>query len=148
MKAERWREIETLFHAATERDSGERAAFLDHVCAGDDDLRREVETLLAESERGGDLLETPAADLAVDWAKEHERATVKQALGHFRILSQLGKGGMGEVYLAEDSRLRRKVALKLLLKEFAGQEDRLRRFEQEARAASALNHPNIVTIYD
>jgi eukaryotic-like serine/threonine-protein kinase len=148
MKAERWREIEKLFHAALERDSRERAAFLDEVCAGNGDLRREVETLLAESERCSDLLETPAADLAADWAKEQEQITVKETLGHFRILSLLGKGGMGEVYLAEDSRLRRKVALKLLPKALADQEDRLRRFEQEARAASALNHPNIVTIYD
>src|SRR5262245_40588551 len=148
MNAERWREVENLFHAATERDSRERAAFLDNACAGDKELRCEVETLLAERARGGDLLETPATDLAAGWAKEQECATVKQALGHFRVLSPLGKGGMGEVYLAEDSRLRRKVALKLLPKEFAGQKDRLRRFEQEARAASALNHPNIVTIYD
>jgi serine/threonine protein kinase/Tfp pilus assembly protein PilF len=148
MKAERWREIENLFHAATERDSRERAAFLDHACAGDDDLRREVETLLDQSERGCDLLETTAADLASEWVKEQQRITVKQTVGHFRILSPLGKGGMGEVYLAEDSRLRRKVALKLLPKVFADQEERRRRFEQEARAASALNHPNIVTIYD
>jgi serine/threonine protein kinase/tetratricopeptide (TPR) repeat protein len=148
MKAERWREIEKLFHAALERDARERAAFVDEVCAGDDDLRREVETLLDESERGGNLLETPAADLAAAWAKEQEQITVKETLGHFRILSLLGKGGMGEVFLAEDSRLRRKVALKLLPKALADQEDRRRRFEQEARAASALNHPNIVTIYD
>jgi serine/threonine protein kinase/Tfp pilus assembly protein PilF len=148
MTAERWREIEKLFHAALERDSRERAAFLDEACAGDDDLRREVETLLAESERGDTLLETPAADLAAGWAKEREQIPVKEKLSHFRILSLLGKGGMGEVFLAEDSRLGRKVALKLLPKAFADQEDRRRRFEQEARAASALNHPNIVTIYD
>jgi serine/threonine protein kinase/Tfp pilus assembly protein PilF len=111
-------------------------------------LRREVESLLAEHARDAGLLETAAAELAADWAQDQERATLPQTLGHFRILSLLGKGGMGEVYLAEDLKLHRKVALKLLPAEFTEQETRLRRFEQEARAASSLNHPNIITIYE
>jgi serine/threonine protein kinase len=148
MQAERWRQIERLFHSALKRAPGERAALLAEACAGDDELRREVESLLAEHARDAGLLETAAGDLAADWAQDRERATLPQSLGHFRILSLLGKGGMGEVYLAEDLNLHRKVALKLLPSEFTEQETRPRRFEQEARAASALNHPNIITIYE
>jgi eukaryotic-like serine/threonine-protein kinase len=148
MQAERWQQIERLFHSALQRAPDERAALLDEACASDAELRREVESLLAEHARGGSLLETAAADLAADWAQDHKPATVAQTLGHFRILSLLGKGGMGEVYLAEDLKLHRKVALKLLPAEVTEHEARLRRFEQEARAASALNHPNIITIYE
>ena len=151
MQAERWRQVEKLFYSILERSPDERAAHLDEACAGDEELRREVGSLLAVHAQGGSLLETPAADLAAEWAKDQSTRQFGQqfgrTLGHFRILSLLGRGGMGEVYLAED-KLRRKVALKLLPKEFAGQPDRLRRFEQEARAASALNHPNIVIIYE
>ncbi len=148
MTAERRQQIERLFHSALERAPGERAAWLAEACAGDTELRREVESLLAEHARGASSLETAAADLATDWAQAQEHSTLKRSLGHFQILAQLGKGGMGEVYLAEDQRLHRKVALKLLPREFASQPDRLSRFKQEARAASALNHPNIVTIYE
>ncbi len=148
MKPERWRQIEELFYSTLERAPDERSAFLALNCDGDEELRSEVKALLAEHERSGSLLETAASDLAADWLKDREQATIRQPLGHFRILSQLGKGGMDEVYLAEDHRLRRKVALKLLPREFAGQEERLRRFEREARAASALNHSNILTIYE
>jgi serine/threonine protein kinase len=148
MKAERWQQIERLFHSALGRAPNERAALLSEACSGDEELRREVESLLAEHGRGGSLLETAAADLAADWAQHRQQLAAGQTLGHFRILSPLGKGGMGEVYLAEDLKLRRKVALKLLPSAFTNQEDRLRRFEQEARAASALNHPNIITIYE
>jgi Tol biopolymer transport system component len=148
MQAERWGQIEELYHAALERAPGERAAWLVAACAGDDFLRREVESLLAEQARGGSLLEQDAADLAADWARAEEQPTREQTLGHFRLLSLLGKGGMGEVHLAEDLKLHRKVALKLLPAEFTEHEARLRRFEQEARAASALNHPNILTIYE
>ncbi len=149
MTPERWQQIEKLFHAALERTPKERAAFLADVCAGDEELRREVESLLATHERGGNLLEAAASDLAVEWMqKQQPQQPVSQVLGHFRILSLLGKGGMGEVWLAEDLRLRRKVALKLLPSHFTENADRLRRFEQEACAASALNHPNILTIYE
>src|SRR5215510_7138101 len=147
-KEERWREIETLFHAAREREFGERAAFLDEACAGDEELRREVDSLLSQQERSGSTLGNAASDLAAEWVQEHEHLTSGQVIGHFQILSELGKGGMGEVYLAEDQKLRRKVALKLLRREFATQTGSLRRFKQEAQAASALNHPHIVTIYE
>ena len=148
MEAERWQRIERLFHSALRRTPQDREALLAEACSGDAELRREVESLLAEHGRGGSLLETAASDLAADWAQQQEQITAEQTLGHFRILSPLGKGGMGEVYLAEDLKLRRKVALKLLPSAFTEHEDRLRRFEQEARAASALNHPSIITIYE
>jgi serine/threonine protein kinase/tetratricopeptide (TPR) repeat protein len=146
---ERWQKIEKLFHAVLERTPRERAAFLADACAGDSELRREVESLLATKERGGNLLEAAASDLAAEWMQgQQPQQPVSQVLGHFRILSLLGKGGMGEVWLAEDLRLRRKVALKLLPSYFTKDADRLRRFEQEACAASALNHPNILTIHE
>jgi serine/threonine protein kinase len=148
MEAERWQQIERLFHSALRRAPNERAALLSEACAGDEELRREVESLLTEHVRGGSLLETAASDLAADWAQHQHQLAAAQTLGHFRILSLLGKGGMGEVYLAEDLKLRRLVALKLLPSAFTDREERLRRFEQEARAASALNHPNIITIYE
>jgi TolB-like protein/Tfp pilus assembly protein PilF len=148
MQAERWRQIEQLFHAALERAPNERAALLTEACADDAELRREVESLLAEYARGGDLFGTAAMALAADWAQAQEQPTLKQTLGHFRILSLLGKGGMGEVHLAEDLKLHRKVALKLLPAAFTQDKERVRRFELEARAASALNHPNIITIYE
>ncbi len=117
-------------------------------------LRKEVESLLAAQEKGGSLLEEPAADLAAEWAQANRQATGRteqlkqQAIGPYQILYKLGKGGMGEVYLAEDSRLRRKVALKLLPAEISNRKDRLRRFKIEAQAASATNHPNIITVYE
>jgi eukaryotic-like serine/threonine-protein kinase len=149
MQAERLRQIEDVFHRALERPASERVAFLAEACAGDEALRREVESLLAAHEQGGSGLAHAVTDLAAEWAQEQNpQPTSARILGPYRLLSLLGKGGMGEVRLAHDIRLGRKVALKLLPAEFTGREDRLRRFEQEARAASALNHPNIITIYE
>ena len=149
MTPEGLQKIEKVFHAALERTPNERAAFLADVCKGDEDLRREVESLLTTHDQGWNLLEAAASDLAAEWMQgQQPRQPLSQVLGHFRILSQLGKGGMGEVWLAEDLRLRRKVALKLLPSSFTKDADRLRRFEQEACAASALNHPNILTIHE
>ncbi len=148
MQAERWRQIERLFHSALECAPDERAAWLAEACAGDSALRREIESLLSEYARGAGLSETVAADLAAEWVKVQEKTVVEQRLAHFRLHSLLGKGGMGEVYLAEDTRLGRKVALKLLPAMFSQDKERVRRFELEARAASALNHPNIITIYE
>ncbi|HZI47712.1 MAG TPA: protein kinase, partial [Pyrinomonadaceae bacterium] len=116
---------------------------------GDEALRREVESLLSSLEEADDFIETPAGDVAAELLGTHKSALESgQQIENYRIVRQLGSGGMGEVYLAEDIRLNRKVALKLLPAHFTVNPDRVRRFEREARAASALNHPNIVTIYE
>ncbi len=118
-------------------------------CSGDEPLRREVESLLSSLTEADGFMETPAGDVAAELLGTH-RSTYEsgQQIQNYRIVRQLGAGGMGEVYLAEDIRLNRKVALKLLPPHFTVNPDRVRRFEREARAASALNHPNIVTIYE
>jgi eukaryotic-like serine/threonine-protein kinase len=146
MQAERWQQVEKLFHAALEQASHERVAYLRATSNGDLELQREVESLLVAHEVSG-RLETAASELAAEWL-EGQQPLVGQTLGHFQILAPLGSGGMGEVYLAEDIRLGRKVALKLLPAQLTADAERLRRFEQEARAASALNHPNILTIHE
>ena len=146
MQAERWQQVEKLFHAALEQASHKRVAYLRETSSGDLELQREVESLLAAHEASGSL-ETAACELAAEWL-EGQRFLVGQTLGHFEILSHLGSGGMGDVYLAEDNRLHRKVALKLLPGQVTADTERLRRFEQEAQAASALNHPNILTIHE
>ena len=149
MKRERNRQIDHVFQVALARNLAERAAFLDEACAGDPALRREVEALLSSDEQGGGFIESPAIEIAPELvADDQTTALAGQTIGPYRIETELGKGGMGEVYLAQDSRLRRKVALKFLPAFFTTDERRLRRFEQEAHAASALNHPNILTIYE
>src|SRR5687768_1229586 len=145
MPAERWQQIEKLFHAALERTPSERAALLADACAGDEELRREVESLLATHEQGKSLLETPASDLAADWLK---MSLVGKKIGRYRLTAKLGEGGMGVVYRAEDEALRRTVAIKVLALDKLADAERKRRLLQEARAASALNHPNIITVYD
>jgi len=149
MTPERWQKINQLFHAALEHEPQQRQAFLAQECVDDEALGREVESLISTHEESGEFIETGAADVAAELlACEHPEVVSGQMIASYRVISLLGQGGMGEVYLAEDSRLRRKVALKLLPPHSAFDAGRVRRFEQEARAASALNHPNIVTIYD
>jgi eukaryotic-like serine/threonine-protein kinase len=149
MTAERWQQIKEIFHAALERAPGERASFLDEVCAGDEPLRREVEALIAADEKEGGFIDTPAYEMAAEWFREDEgESLVGRQLNHYEVLARLGTGGMGEVYLAQDNRLGRRIALKLLPASFTSDADRLHRFQQEARTASALNHPNILTIHE
>src|SRR5215470_4953018 len=149
MDPDRWRQIEDLYHAALKRASGERAAFLDAACDRDQDLRQEVESLLAHDEQAQRFITSPPDTIAAELLAAGRRPSpVGSSLGHYQILSLLGKGGMGEVYRARDARLSREVAIKLLPAIFSTDKDRLRRFQQEARAAGMLNHPNVLTIYD
>src|SRR5262249_9347053 len=149
MGTERWKQIEKLYTAALECDARGRDAFLDQACAGDEALRREVESLLACQAEAESFIEAPALEVAAQLlANEQTDSGQKQRIGPYKLGAKLGAGGMGEVYLARDTRLGRKVAIKLLLAEFTTDAERLRRFEQEARAASALNHPNIITIHE
>ncbi len=149
MKPERYQEIEELYHSALGRKPEERAAFLEQSCGADEALRGELESLLGYDERAEQFIETPPDDVAAAMlAAEQKQSMIGRTLGHYRIVSLLGSGGMGEVYVANDPRLNRRVALKLLPAGFTADRERLRRFEQEARAASALNHPNILTVYE
>jgi non-specific serine/threonine protein kinase len=149
MKNERWHEVERLYHLALAREPDERSAFLEDACAGDKELRREVESLLAYEPEAKDFIESPALELAAKMmADEHLTRVVGQAINQYKILSPLGAGGMGEVYLAEDTRLRRKVALKFLPLLLTQDQTHLRRFELEARAVAALSHPNVCTIHE
>lgn len=153
MTPEQYERLTELFHTALEIAPTDRQVFLDHVSESDADLRAELESLLA-AERAA-LTQKPPEDIAAGYlARQRDTfANVPslvphQRLDHYEIRSLLGKGGMGEVYLAEDLRLHRKVALKILPAEVAANEDRMRRFEQEAAAAAALNHPYIAHIYE
>lgn len=149
MTPERWQQIDQLFKATLTCEPGQRKEFLAAKCNGDEPLRREVESLLSSLEEADEFIETSAGDIAAELLGTH-RSTYEPGdqIQNYQIVRQLGSGGMGEVYLAEDIRLNRKVALKLLPPHFTVNPDRVRRFEREARAASALNHPNIVTIYE
>lgn len=149
MTPERYHKIGELFHAALGLDAGERAAFLERECAGDSGLRREVESLVRAHEKGGGVIDESAMGVAAGLlaADETERVVGQTLAGRYRVLSLLGEGGMGRVYLAEDAELGRRVALKLLPEHLTHDEEQARRFRQEARAASALNHPNILTVY-
>src|SRR5215475_474693 len=154
MKPERWKQVEQLYHAALERAPDERAAFLAETCPGDSGLRREVEELLgydgaAESFIGGNALAFEARRIEPEELSQTAPQLLPgQRIGAYKILALLGRGGMGVVYRARDERLRRDVAVKVLPASLAHDTERLRRFEQEAHATSALNHPNILTIYD
>lgn len=151
-----WEKLKEFFHSALALPPKDRPAYLDQACAGDAFLRQSVEALLKSHEESGFVDEpayAAAANLIVDdqQIEQHPEAGVFQAgqkIGRYRINSLLGEGGMGRVYLAEDTKLRRKVSLKFLSKAITRDHEKLLRFEQEARAASALNHPNILTIYE
>ena len=147
---ERHRRVSELYDRAVELDPLERKAYIDGACSGDPGLRTEVESLvLADSQASPDFIETPALNLlARDLAAETTSCHKRTIAGRFRLVSLLGMGGMGEVYLAEDSSLRRRVAVKLLPACFARDAYRLECFQREAIAASALNHPNILTVYE
>src|SRR5436309_14466865 len=139
MKAERWKQVNDLFQSAVEREPGERAAFLHAACHGDEGLRREVGSLLTSYERAEKFIELPAFEVAPELVtNDRAGALVGQVIGHYRIESLIGVGGMGEVYLARDQRLGRKAALKLLPDSLTTDETQLSRFKNEALSASAL----------
>ncbi len=158
MDKQRWQQIEQIYFSALDLNAPERDAYLDTACAGDAELRREVAALLASENLADDFLVVPALEQAAQGLAADaptEAATLQmpapptqQRIGPYKLLAPLGKGGMGEVHLALDTRLQRKAAIKLLPAHFTHEPERVRRFAQEARAASALNHPNILTIYE
>ena len=148
MKAERWQQVERLYHDSLERDAHERAAFLAEACAGDEGLRREVESLLAYEARAENFIESPALEVAAKMMAEDTSELAGQAINHYKVISRLGAGGMGEVFLAEDTRLERRVALKFLPTHLTQDKRHLQRFQQEARAVAALSHPNVCVIHE
>jgi serine/threonine protein kinase len=148
MTPERWEQVGQLYQAALELRPGERTAFLRQACGEDESLCREVESLLAAEQDAADFLGAGAIDDAAKALAEDKSFSPGKRLGHYQVRSLLGAGGMGEVYLAQDTKLDRSVALKILSAEFAADKDRMRRFEQEARSAAALNHANIAHIYE
>ena len=148
--AERWQEIERLYHAALDYAPEQRDSFLDNACAGDQSLRQEVESLLAYQDQSEGFIESSALEVAAKLVAEDQipTVTIGQTINQYRITSQLGSGGMGEVYLAVDTRLNRKVALKFLPRVLTGNKIHLNRFAQEAQAVAALSHPNVCVIHE
>ena len=149
LMTDRWQQIEKLYHSALEVEESRRKAFLDQACSGDGELRREVESLLACQPSAEQFIEAPALEVtAKGMTRNRPQSLIGQQIGSYQILSLLGTGGMGEVYQARDTRLKRTVAIKVLPQNKLSDPERKTRFIQEARAASALNHPNIITVYD
>ncbi len=141
--------IKEIFHAALDCEPERLGSFLDETCAGDEVLRGKIEALLASHEQAGSFIETPVAALAAKIAQDGQaNLLIGQTIGHYKISKRIGTGGMGEVYLASDITVRRKAALKLLPARLTGDAERLKRFQQEARAVARLNHPNILTVYE
>ena len=149
MKPERWQQVEQLYHSTLEKELSERATFLAEESAGDEDLRLEVESLLAHQDQADNFIESPALNIAAKMLADAQDSTVPgQTINQYKIISPLGAGGMGEVYLAEDTRLERRVAIKFLPVLLTQDKGHLRRFEQEARAVAALSHPNVCVIHE
>jgi hypothetical protein len=148
MTPERWCRIEKLYHAVLAQDAAERAAFLAEACAGDEGLRQQVESLLANPASVEGFLDRPAVAVAAQMVSDvgASRLTGRR-IGAYDVQTLLGAGGMGEVYRARDTKLGREVAIKVLPRVFTSDPDRLARFEREARMLASLNHPNIGAIY-
>src|SRR4030095_2399448 len=147
MTPERWQQIKALLESALQRDPLERNAFLDEACRGDNDLRAEVAALIESHAKAESFIESPAYQLMAESLIETDLPSGYK-IGFYQILDRFGSGGMGDIYLAEDTRLGRKVIVKTLPTHFTKDPGRVRRFQLEARAASALSHPNIITIYE
>ena len=150
MDPERYRQLNDLFLAAIDREPDRRAVFLDEACLGDPTLRAEVDSLIAAHEHAGCFLEAPAAETDAVQSRgsiADQDSLVGSRLGQYLITRRLGRGGMGVVYLADDTRLGRQVAIKALAPEFSRSDRRRERLRREARAAAALSHPGIATVY-
>src|ERR1700687_550399 len=148
MDRERWREVDRIFAAALQREPADRETFLQEACVGDDQLRKEVESLIAH-DKSESFMEQPAIEEVTRLlTRAQAEGLTGKTIGPYQIIGPLGAGAMGRVYLAQDKRLNRPVAVKLLSNYHAAEAERIRRFRQEALAASALNHPNILTIYE
>ena len=149
MTPERWQQIEQLYHAALAQQPTERAAFLVAACAGDHELRREVESLLHAHEQAATFISAPPDDIAAGvFATQQTQVMPGRTLGHYQIRALLGAGGMGEVYRAWDTRLDREVAIKILPAHLAAHPEAIHRFEREAKAVATLSHSNILAIHD
>jgi WD40 repeat protein len=147
MDHQRWEQIEDLLQRALDLESGERAAFLDQTCAEDTALRSQVEVLLSHEAQAKSFMESPAVVCVAEQISGPSPEPPSQ-ISHYHIEARIGEGGMGDVYRARDETLRRVVALKMLPSEFTSDPERVQRFQQEAFAASRLNHPNIITIFE
>src|SRR6185369_14290353 len=149
MTPDRWQHINRLFQEALDHSTSERSAFLDEACAGDEDSRNQVQSLISFDAKAQEFLEVPALEVAARWfAGEPEETLVGTQIGSYKIEARLGAGGMGEVYLAEDTKLDRKVAIKFLPREMEEDELARRRQIREAKAAARLEHPNICGIHE
>ena len=149
MTPERWQEVGAIFERALACAPGERAALLEEACAGDAELREEIESLLATYDDGGSSLDLPPiAGPAVRDALGGFESLMGKRVGGYEVVGLVGRGGMGEVYRARDERLEREVAIKVLPPFYSSDPDRLRRFEREARALQMLDHPNVLAVYD
>lgn len=148
MPEEYWDKLQQIFHAAIALTPGERSAFLDQACGDDESLHKKVYSLLNAHQESLTFVDQPVYKAAAQLLIDEPALKPSQFVSHYQILSLLGEGGMGRVYLAEDTKLKRKVSLKFLSDKFIADKERVHRFEQEARAISALNHPNILTIHE
>ena len=148
MSPDRWQRVKKIFRSALEVPPNQLSGFLAAACGDDQELRNEIDSLIEAHHRDGSFIDSPVFKEAAQLFESIEQLNEGDVIGHYEILSLLGKGGMGEVYLARDVNLGRRVALKFLSPEFKRNSERVNRFEQEARSASALNHPNILTIHE